>query len=215
VARQDDYREAFRLAEQQLMAAHLHRRAKCAGAPIHLEADGAIVLELPFLNKTHRLRVDATGVEVQGEDPETEISLPVKVLLAHYVLQATGEPETGTWITFRDIPDGHFYFDAFQRRARNPFLQTFGPAPELFERCAPLLGGVPAEHGDIARIFRVLPRVPVEIVLWRGDEEFPPEASILFDANVAHLLPAEDIAFLSGQLVYTLMGMARGLAAKA
>jgi len=63
--------------------------------------------------------------------------------------------------------------------------------------------------GDVAMSFQVFPRIAVQLVLWRGDDEFPPEAGILFDAGIARNLTAEDIAVMSGMLVYRLMGMAR------
>jgi hypothetical protein len=57
--------------------------------------------------------------------------------------------------------------------------------------------------------FQVFPRIAIQLALWHGDDEFPPEASILFDANIPRALAAEDIAVVSGMLVYRLMGMAR------
>ena len=48
--------------------------------------------------------------------------------------------------------------------------------------------------------------VPVALVLWRGDEEFPPDGTILFDRTVSKLLSAEDIAWIAGMVVYPLVG---------
>jgi hypothetical protein len=50
----------------------------------------------------------------------------------------------------------------------------------------------------------------VALIIWKGDEEFPPEGNILFDRNILKMLSAEDIAWLSGMIVYPLMGMAKG-----
>jgi hypothetical protein len=61
----------------------------------------------------------------------------------------------------------------------------------------------------VGMVFQVLPRIEVQLVLWQGDDEFPPEGSVLFDASIQHRLPTEDIAVLSGMLVYKLMGIAR------
>ena len=60
-------------------------------------------------------------------------------------------------------------------------------------------------------IFPVLPRVPVQLIFWQGDEELPPESTILFDATISDYLPAEDIAVLSGMLVYRIISMAKTL----
>ena len=61
--------------------------------------------------------------------------------------------------------------------------------------------------GDAAYSFRILPRLPVAVLLWKGDEEFPPEGNILFDKNISNILSAEDIAWLAGMVVYPLVGM--------
>lgn len=57
--------------------------------------------------------------------------------------------------------------------------------------------------------FSVFPHIRVQLVLWSGDEEFSPEATILFDESIQWLLPAEDIAVMSGGLVYRLIGLGR------
>jgi hypothetical protein len=72
-----------------------------------------------------------------------------------------------------------------------------------------MLGAVPVEIGDFGMDFPVFPRIRIQLVLWSGDEEFPPDATILFDESVQRILPAEDIAVMSGSLVYRLIGLGR------
>jgi hypothetical protein len=208
VARIDDYKESFRLAALELKQVNLHRRAKLAGADFDLLDDGAVELRLPLLNEWYAVKV-AEAVEIIKQGQEGEVPLPEKILLGHYLLHATGEAPSGKLITFRQIPDGHFYFDAFQRRARDPLLAVFGHKPQLLRTCGQRLGGQPAGHADVALSFQVLPRIPIQLSLWSGDDEFPPEASILFDESIKDYLPVEDIAVLSGMLVYRLMALAR------
>lgn len=209
MARIDDYKESFRLAAEQLKQANLHRLAKLSGADIELK-NGRTELRLTFLQSPLLISVD-DGVEISKEGQSGEMPLPEKILICHYLLNAVNETVSGELITYRQIPDGHFYFDAFQRRARDPFLATFGQNAEMFRQCAQMLGGKPVTTGDVGMTFNVLPRIDIQLVLWQGDEEFPPEASILFDSSIQQRLPVEDIAVLSGMLVYKLMGIARGL----
>lgn len=213
MARIDDYKESFRLAAEQLKQANLHRLAKLSGADIELNKD-RVELRLAFLRTPVVLSV-GDAVEISREGESGEMPLPEKILICHYLLNATNEVASDELITFRQIPDGHFYFDAFQRRARDPLLATFGQNTEMFRRCARLLGGKPVATGDVGMVFRVLPRIDVQLVLWQGDDEFPPEASILFDSSIQNRLPVEDIAVLSGMLVYKLMAMARSLQTEA
>jgi hypothetical protein len=78
-----------------------------------------------------------------------------------------------------------------------PVLKTFGPAPERLLEAARALDGEPLALGDVAVRIPALPRVPIAYVLWRGDEEFPPGVSVVFDASVEGYLDAEVLTALA------------------
>ena len=50
------------------------------------------------------------------------------------------------------------------------------------------LGGQPLPMADAAYSFQVTPRTPVAVLYWQGDDDFPPEAKILFDRSLAGYL---------------------------
>lgn len=214
MARQDDYKESFRLAADELKGSDLKRLAAGAEAEVAGEEEEGVRLRVAFLGNPFIVSVGDT-VEVLRDGSGDPVSLPEQILICHYLLRAPAEPESERFITFREIPDGQFYYDAFRRRTRDPFLSAFGNEGDLFRRAALMLGGKLVEGGDIAMQFRVFPRVPVRLVLWAGDEEFPPEVGILFDSNIRGSLSAEDVAVLTGMLVYRLMGIARQVHATA
>jgi len=66
--------------------------------------------------------------------------------------------------------------------------------------------------GDKGAKILALPRVPVVLALWRGDDEFPPEGNVYFDGSVSSYLSTEDIAYLAGATVYRIISMARDVA---
>jgi hypothetical protein len=56
-----------------------------------------------------------------------------------------------------------------------------------------LMDGGPFFHrkqslGDLSFTIRPLPRIPITIVLWRGDQEMPPGGNLLFDSTAIHYL---------------------------
>jgi hypothetical protein len=210
VSRTDEYREALRLAEEALNKADLAFLAVCAGAEVIRTGAAAAQLRLSFFNDPVRIE-PGTPFIIRNEERQAEVFLEEKIILCHYLLQAKGTSPSGQWITFRQIPDGQFYDAAFQQRTRGPFLSFFGDKPDLFRASAEKLAGVPIAAGDAGMIFPVLPKVPFQLILWQGDEELPPESTILFDATISDYLPAEDIAVLSGMLVYRLISMAKTL----
>ena len=210
MARVDDYRESFRLAEASLITANVHRLAKLAGADVFARDDGGYDVHLEYVGDRYSITV-GKDVKIVDEGKGEEPSLPVQILLCHYLLSGSQEAPTGELVAFRQVPDGRFYFDAFQRRARDPLLATFGKNLDLFRQCVSMAGGELINTGDAGASFRVLPKVTIRYVLWEGDDEFPPDANILFDSNIHTFFPAEDIALLASLVVYKLMGIARGL----
>jgi hypothetical protein len=208
VTRIDEYREALRLAAAQLQLVQLRDVAQRAGARCEPGELETATLELPFFSDPVQIRIGA-AVEIIRPGEQGDTPIEEQILLCHYLLHAKGTPPSGNHITFRQIPDGHFYDEAFQKRTRDPFLATFGSCPELFRTCAQRMHGEPVDMGDVGMVFYAFPRIPIQLILWQGDEELPPESTILFDSSINDYLPAEDIAVLSGILVYRLMGVAR------
>jgi len=210
VARIDDYKESFRLASVELKKRDAATLAEAAEAEFSPE-EGLVV---PFLGAKYRVEIHPE-TDICMADSDREVPLPDKILIAHYLLGAAGAKSTGKLITFREVQDGHFYFDAFQRRARDPFVNFFGNNGPLFVKCADVLRAAPIDSGDYAMEFSVFPHIRVQLVLWVGDDEFPADATILFDKSIQEILSAEDIAVMSGGLVYRLIGLGRKIQSEA
>jgi hypothetical protein len=97
------------------------------------------------------------------------------------------------------------------KRARDPLVKSFCNNPELMVKIArKAFDADSCDFGDHSVVIKALPLVPVALVLWKGDEEFPPAGNILFDRNITRIFVAEDIAWLAGMVVYPLIGMAKG-----
>ena len=53
-------------------------------------------------------------------------------------------------------------------------------------------------------VFKVLPRVKIALAFWRGDQEFSSKISLMFDKNITHYLPLEDISVVCQELAIRL-----------
>ena len=99
--------------------------------------------------------------------------------------------------------------DAFIKRAKDPLIKTFGfAAKKLVEIASKAYDAEPLDLGDYSVKVNALPTVPVALLIWEGDEEFPPDGNLLFDKTISKILSAEDIATLAGIVVYPMIGMA-------
>jgi len=207
----DDYKQALKLASEQLSDKNPHLVARFSGAEILSDEEGGTRLILNALNRKMTLRWPQFTFST--EKVEAEVPIQQQVLYLHYLIGAwstSGQRPMGEWISFQEIPDGRFYMDAFQRRAKNPMVATFGEKPEMLLKVATeLYGAVPFSQGDVSVVVQALPLVPIALILWRGDEEFPPEGNVLFDRSIVGILSAEDVAWLAGMVVYPMIGRAK------
>jgi hypothetical protein len=209
MARIDDYIKAVALGKEELIGKDPKQIARRSGAVLVEAKNGKDTISIDFLNR--KVAISWPGLEFSDSVDSKEMPIQQQVLLLHY-LNLTHDIEISEdWIAYQEVPDGKFYLDAFIRRAKNPMVQGFGNNPELLVKLATeIYGATPLEQGDVAVRIQALPLVPVVLILWKGDDEFPPEGTILFDRSVSQVLSAEDIAWLAGMIVYPLLGMAAG-----
>ncbi len=175
----------------------------CERAGIHCQpSDEGWLLALPYLGHNYRVRcpeVEITALESDAPSPRD------KLLMLHYLVTAKGTPPTGRLIAFRELPEGNVYFPTFNQRAVRPILDRFGKDPDQLVKAAAAMGGRRADQGDAAVTIDAFPRVPVTFVIWKGDEELPPQGNILFDANITDCLPTEDITVLCETIAWRLV----------
>jgi hypothetical protein len=208
----DDYKQALELGKRGLSDKNPDRIASLSGAVVQRDKEGKSSLSLNFLGRNTIISWPELGFSY--ENAEADVAIQQQILLLHYLHGAwssNGAAITGEWISFQEVPDGKFYLDAFHRRAKNPMVQTFGHRPELMLKLAKeAFGATRSDQGDFSAVVKAFPLVPVAVLIWKGDEEFPPEGNILFDRNIVEILSAEDMAWLSGMVIYPLVGMAKG-----
>ncbi len=136
---------------------------------------------------------DGTVLQADGSPADVNVC----ILLLLYLMEATGRAHEGRWISFEQLPGGTGYLASFRGRVVQPALRAFGPRPDRLLEAARALGGEPLSLGDVAVRVPALPCVPIAYVLWRGDDEFPPSMSVVFDASVEGYLDAEVLTALA------------------
>jgi hypothetical protein len=200
----DDYINARKLAIEELSRVPFEIILKQTG----FESFSQNSFCIPFLDRVYQV----VYPQFDFEDPaanDKEVPLQEQVLILHYMMAGEMPPPAGQWISYREIPGAGFYFGAFVKRAIEPLKKVFGSNIDLFSRFARKLNAAEIDAGDAGFEIRVLPAVSLQLIIWSGDDEFPPEANILFDKNIGQILSPEDVAWLAGMVVYRLMALAR------
>lgn len=129
--------------------------------------------------------------------------LPAQTFLLRYLLESRDVPWTGEWKTFREMPWGEMYIKPYTGRVLTRAAFTFGTRVAAFRAAAEKLGAIPVSHGDVGFQFDLIGGYKMRILVWEGDEEFPPNAQVLYSDNFAEGFAAEDRVVAGDILIST------------
>lgn len=176
-------------------------REQCRKSGARYVGPNEIVID--YLNQPYHVMIPEGKILLEGSNTET--SLRDRILILHYFTGAKGTPATGKSIAFKQLSGGTSYFPTFSQRSIAPLVKNFGKNPGLLIRTAAKLGGREADYGDFSVTVSAFDRVPITLVLWKGDEELAPNGNILFDASISDYLATEDVTVLCETIIWKLV----------
>ena len=139
---------------------------------------------------------------IRALDEETLPSLPTQTFLLRYLLECKEVAWRGEWKTFREMPWGELYIKPYTGRVLTRAAFTFGTRIDAFRKAAEKMGATPVKHGDAGFLFDLIGGYQMQIMIWAGDEEFPPNAQVLYSDNFADGFAAED-RVVAGDILIT------------
>ena len=161
--------------------------------------------QLMYFNTPYRITYPEGMIDCP-QDP-TPLPQEEQALMLQYLTQATGTELTGNWISYAELPNGMFHYRPFQTEAVVPLAETFGGQPEKLLQLAHTLGGREIEIGDVGIVIPVFPRLPVAVILWTADEEFPARANMVFDSSAPGYLSTASLYILGAVIARRLIKM--------
>lgn len=134
--------------------------------------DGAYVLS--FLNRELTVYPAQRLVVVQGQsDEEPEFQLCLSTLL--YLLKVDAAQLLSRQVSPKEYKGGVIFFQGPHALPTARLEERFGCQRELFLKIGRTLGGTTTGQGDAAVVLTAYPNLTIEVILWLGDEEFPPQ----------------------------------------
>lgn len=110
--------------------------------------------------------------------------------------------KTNKWVSLKEIPNGGMmFYPAFYKSSIVSLINTFGYDSSKLRKCGETLGGKEIKMGDVAFEFEVFPKVFCRVVIWEGDDEISPSATLLFDSSVQYMMHVESIIGLGGYVI--------------
>ncbi|MDR0635782.1 MAG: DUF3786 domain-containing protein [Treponema sp.] len=175
---------------------------------------------LPFLRTESAFELCIMGKTYLAKFPEFELRdmdgrLAERgyenILFLRYLCEGRYTEATGKRLSYREIPWGEVYYQNFERRCIKRLADAFGNDLENFQRIMETLRAEALDKGDAGYRFEFIKGLYMDILLWAGDDEFPPSAQILFNDNFVSAFTAEDIAVVGEVLIARLKETQKGL----
>lgn len=130
--------------------------------------------------------------------------LPTQTFLLRYLLESKALAWGGQWKTFREMPWGEMYIKPYTGRVLTRAAFTFGTRINAFRAACEKMGAVKLNHGDAGYQIELVSGYAMQLLVWEGDEEFPPNAQVLYSDNFADGFAPEDRVVAGDILISTI-----------
>jgi hypothetical protein len=128
-----------------------------------------------------------------------------------YMTNAKEIPPTGRLLKPTDVKGGHRFTVGTHVLPLEAIAQRFRRDREGFLRLGRAFGAEELpQMADAALRFFPLPRVPVTVLLWLEDEEFPPRVDLFFDSTCEFQLALSDVIWAVAMMTCVILADAGG-----
>ena len=169
-------------------------------------------LTLKFLGTVYQISWPDFQVSHEADDMgfyPLETMTYARTLTIRFLLNGAEASGTGKFKTYREMPWGEVYLRQFDGRCIKRLAFSYGNRIKDFQAIMEHMHCVPVKHGDIAYQLEIFPDYLVQMILWEGDDEFPPSSQILFSDNFPISFQAEDMAVMGDVIIGSLKSFAK------
>ena len=169
-----------------------------------------------FLDRTYEITKDS--IELIEKKTRWNIGYEgyeynLKSVLGYYVLsKANVDP------VYEYAALGHFSGGVFRESSswfamiNNKFSDIFGNNYERFKRIMNTFRMECEEgsrNGKHIWNYKILPKIPIRLVFYEGDDEYPSKLQILYDNNVLKIFNFEQLSVLHGSIFQVILSMGK------
>lgn len=138
---------------------------------------------LRILNGDYDISPANRSIRLAESFPDLSPDFYLQLAAVNYLIGAKDLPLTGMWTAETQFPSGHLFFRGLHKMPAYELEKAFGHNKDGFTSRALSFGGKSVDGGDCAFEFFFFPRLPVKLILWLADVEFPARMTFLFDRS--------------------------------
>lgn len=148
---------------------------------------------LPFLNQTFQILPTKRSIIPLYRHALIIKSFELDLIILTYLLRVKAINIYGEIVNEKQIPGGETFFRGPHSLNTRPMEEIFGEDSDAFLSAGRRLNGKVKKLGDAGICLPVFPRVPVTLILWVKDDEFPAGIKVGFDSTISTHLPLDII----------------------
>mgnify|MGYP001558365553 CR=1 FL=1 len=130
------------------------------------------------------------------------------ILILHYLIKKMQAllpaQAAGKWISFKELEGGEPYYLVLKKRTIDVIVRKHGKNPKGLFEAAKYLRAKKAAVSEYSVVLEPFERAVVLVEVWPGDDEFGPEANILFDETIKDIFCTEDIVVMSEIIAHSI-----------
>ncbi len=153
---------------------------------------------VPYFGENYIVDINERTITKQTD--ESVPSMDDRILILHYLSFFNNDNtiiNAGKWVSLKEIPNGGaLFYPAFHKTSILGLIDAFGSDPPQFLKCAKMLNGIGCAFGDAGAVFKIFPSISLCAAVWEGEDDIPPNATILYDPSIEYLLHIESVISL-------------------
>ena len=179
----------------------------CARAAVEFDFESSAYRIVSFgrvfsVNPVERLFL---SLDPEGEALLKNITHYFRLTVLWYLAKAASTFPGGRLVKPSALSGGQIFTRGTHVLPLDALAAKYATRPSAFLEAGAALGGRKAPYGDAAIELPALPKVPVTILLWTENDEFPARADLLFDATAPQHLPPDVLWSVAMLSVLTLL----------
>jgi hypothetical protein len=166
---------------------------KRAGVLYDKKADSYLLKSFGFDFSISPGKKEIRNVSEKGEVVTKRLAFFFNPSVLSYLVNAKEIALSGRLIKPENVHGGEFFFQGTHMLPLNKIAERYGEDRGGFISRGEELNANLTGYGDASLELYPLPRIPVTLILWLSDEEFPARTDILFDSTCKIQLPLDII----------------------
>ena len=165
----------------------------CRKAGVTYDNDSYILKSLGMDFSVHPGKREIKNIQPEGEIILRKYSYFFNLSALCYLLNSKDIPLSGKLVKPEGLKGGEIFFRGSHVLPLDKIADKYGNDKAYFIEKGKNFNGNIMNYGDASVELLPLPRIPVTLILWLSDDEFPARAEMLLDSTCEQHLPLDII----------------------